>query len=61
MLEGALGSPTFYKALNIYLTKNAYANADQNTLINAFEEVITKKIIFISILRLSTMNQFVEI
>ena len=39
MLEGALGAKTFYKALNTYLTGNAYKNADQNTLIDAFEKV----------------------
>jgi aminopeptidase N len=39
MLEAALGSSTFYKALNVYLTRNAYKTADHNTLIEAFESV----------------------
>jgi aminopeptidase N len=39
MLEAVLGQETYQKALKIYLTKNAYGSATQNTLIEAFEEV----------------------
>lgn len=39
MFESMLGTEDFFKALNNYLTKHQYANADDNDLIVEFENV----------------------
>lgn len=42
MFERVLGSDRFFKALNSYLIKNQYGNAEADTLIDEFVAVIDK-------------------
>ncbi|KAI6189439.1 Peptidase family M1 [Aphelenchoides bicaudatus] len=58
MFEATLGSDTFYNALNIYLTKNAWGNADQNNLIDAFEQALNKQNLCGSLDIRTVMNDF---
>ncbi|KAI6177824.1 putative aminopeptidase-2 [Aphelenchoides bicaudatus] len=58
MLEAVFGSDVFYKAMQIYLTRNAWKNVDQNSFIDAFEQATNNKALCGSLTIRTVLNDF---